>query len=148
MIDKSIEQLVTQLRFSWSLNTSASPKTWSPGNPSIGQCAVSALIIQDILGGKIVRCIAVSDDTQVSHYFNELTNGQILDSTISQFSAETYFIDKKLSSREYLLSNNDTLKRYTLLKENFTKATAAYSDTEVEYDPSVYFLHLLLPLLK
>jgi hypothetical protein len=41
-----------QLRRSWSIETSSG---WQPGNPASGQCGVTALVVQDKLGGEILK---------------------------------------------------------------------------------------------
>ncbi len=41
----------TELERCWSADTSADPDGWSPENPAWGQCAVTALVVQDRFGG-------------------------------------------------------------------------------------------------
>ena len=50
---------------------------WSNENPSLGQCAITALIVNDFFGGKIMRCIASSG----SHYYN-IINDELVDLTL------------------------------------------------------------------
>ena len=57
-----IGQLKQILIQSWNLET-CSPRLrekWNEENPSIGQCAITALIVNDFFGGKIMRCMASS----------------------------------------------------------------------------------------
>jgi hypothetical protein len=65
------------LRASWSADTSYWPDTWTPERPSIGQCAVTALIVQDQLGGDIIVA-EVADDF---HFWNRLPDGTEVDLT-------------------------------------------------------------------
>ena len=93
---------------------------WNDKNKTLGQCAITALVLNDFLGGKIMRCESESG----SHYYN-LINDEIVDLTVSQFSNLPDYGNGEERTREYLLSNEDTKKRYKLLlervKENFLK---------------------------
>lgn len=114
-----IYELKQFLSSSWSLET-CSPgliDNWSLNNKALGQCAITALIVNDYFGGKIMRCMTSSG----SHYYN-LIAGEIVDLTVEQFLGETpkYEYGKE-RTREYLLSNEDTKKRYLLLKSKLEK---------------------------
>jgi hypothetical protein len=73
----------------WSLDTcdTCDIADWHPGNPSRGQCGVSALIIQEILGGELLvaEVLFASGDPQGVHYWNRLPNGVEWDLTRQQF---------------------------------------------------------------
>jgi hypothetical protein len=106
----------------WSAETSASPSDWTAENPSWGQCAVTALLVQDILGGEIVWAEAeLADGRKISHYKN-LVDGREIDFTNQQFPPETTIpvgVPKTKtysSTRDYVLSYEPTRKRYELLK--------------------------------
>ena len=88
---------------------------WSENNPSIGQCLVTALIIQDEYGGDVYSCKVGSN----SHFVN-IINERIIDKTAEQFGdtdkikyISGSFIKK---SRESLLKNKSVRERYELLK--------------------------------
>lgn len=106
-------ELGESLRDAWCAETS-SAKAWSPENPTEGQCAVTALVVQDALGGSIVRVEYTDTGLSGSHYFNRLPNGADLDLTCGQFTAPI-FRNRQWRSREYLLSNEDTRRRYEIL---------------------------------
>ena len=117
-----LNELIKMLELSWNKNT-CSPSlkdSWSENNKALGQCAVTALIVNDFLGGKIMRCMCESG----SHYYN-LVNDSIIDLTSSQFTEIPDYTKGEERTREYLLSNKDTMKRYKLLlnkvKDNFVK---------------------------
>lgn len=119
----TLSRLEAALQLSWSKETSYSPNIWTPSNPAFGQCAVTALITNDYLGGEIVWAEALQPDGQkISHYFN-LIDGKEIDLTRSQFPADTQIphgVKKSkefASTRECILSNDNTKKRYELLKE-------------------------------
>ena len=81
-------------------------------DPATGQCAVTALLIQDILGGEIVLC------NRLNHYYNRI-NGEDLDLTRSQFPEDEIVIWDEIVDRRELLKNHDTIERYYLLRRNY-----------------------------
>lgn len=100
---------------SWNRETSYDPDGWSEDNPSYGQCAVTALVLNDLLGGQIYRCVSYQLEKRVSHYFNIIYN-EIVDLTRGQFSDQTVFTFPEIVSRDYLLSDENTKARYLKLK--------------------------------
>ena len=111
-----LEELESKLKKSWSKDT-CSPglkNDWCSDNPSMGQCAITALVVNDFLGGKIMRCMASTG----SHYYNLIDN-EIVDLTVSQFLGEIPEYEKGAErTREYLLGNEDTRNRYLKLLNN------------------------------
>ena len=96
---------------------------WSIDNPSLGHCAVTALILNDIYGGKIMRCMASTG----SHYYN-MIDDELVDLTVEQFQGETPEYEKgEERSRDYLLSNADTRNRYEQLLSK-VRSNLIYSD--------------------
>ena len=118
-----IEKLYNALCESWSKETCypTSQESWSKGNMTLGQCAITALVVNDYLGGQIKRCM-VGD---VSHYYNEI-DGNVIDLTSLQFEGiiPNYSLGV-CRTREYLLSNEDTKNRYELLKSNVIETLSA-----------------------
>lgn len=111
---------------SWSKETSADPENWDPDKPAWGQCAVTALTVQDFLGGKLIRLdLTEHNDPKIagmrSHYFN-IINGAELDISSAQFGDINRFYQfrfcQKVSFRDrsYLLGNTDTVARYSHLR--------------------------------
>lgn len=95
-------------------------ESWSLENSTAGHCAIAALIIEEHLGGKI--CKTYVDG--ISHYFNILDDGRVVDATADQFANFGIFIDyenAQESNKEYVLSNADSAARYELLKQKFEK---------------------------
>src|SRR5665811_2071764 len=103
---------VVMLRRAWSRSTSADPERWSEGNPAWGQCAVTSLVLQDLLGGKLCRTMVDGH----SHYFNILDNGEEVDLTWEQFRVGATKSDRQLRERSYVLSFPDAARRYVLLR--------------------------------
>ena len=94
---------------------------WSKENPTAGQCAVAALVVQSELHGKIARTMVNGS----SHYFNILPDGKIVDLTSDQFENYDTNIDHEkytVRNREYLLKNADTANRYKLLYDGYINA--------------------------
>ena len=87
---------------------------WNNENKELGQCAITALIVNDYYGGKIMRCMTSTG----SHYYN-LIGDSIVDLTVEQFMGEIPLYDEgQERTREYLLSNDDTKTRYFMLLKN------------------------------
>jgi hypothetical protein len=100
------------LRCSWSASTSNDASHWSPENPAHGQCAVTALVVQDHLGGTLRRC----DSPTGSHYFNVLPDSSVVDLTAEQFGADFVVVEAAERAREYVLSFPSTSRRYQTLR--------------------------------
>ena len=122
-----LNNLKIALKKSWSKKTSYIPDTWNPLHPALGQCAITALLVHDYLGGTILWAEAVYPDGQkVSHYFNNINNIEI-DLTKEQFPKGTTIskgVEKKKgfsNTREFMSSDANTQKRYKLLKSEVIK---------------------------
>jgi hypothetical protein len=103
--------LEAALAEAWSRETSADPAGWSHENPAWGQCAVTALLVQDYLGG-ILRRGRVSE---ISHYWNVLPSGEEIDLTRHQFPDDVQIENVELRTREYVLSYPESARRYRKL---------------------------------
>jgi len=106
------------LHHSWGPDTCAGWETygWDPKSPAFGQCAVTALVVQDFIGGKIVK------DPEHDHYWNVLNDGTEVDLSREQFN-ESVKLEAKLDrARDYMLESDRSIEartpeRYDLLKE-------------------------------
>lgn len=105
---KTPEDLRCRLRYAWRADTSVVPDQWSPDNPAFGQCAVTALIVQDLFGGDLLRGHFAGG----THYWNRLPSGQEVDLTSDQFEADLIMSDIEWRSREHVLSYPSTSARY------------------------------------
>ncbi|WP_354644388.1 YunG family protein [Kitasatospora camelliae] len=76
------------LRQSWAADT-CSPDNqddWRPENPALGQCDITALLINDLLGGELMVGEVYLDGAQHGyHWWNRLPSGVELDLTREQF---------------------------------------------------------------
>ena len=112
--------------FGWSAQTSSS-KLWDSTHSSRGQCAVTALVVQDRYGGDLLRVVV--NDPELpglsgSHYYNRLPDGRIVDLTRDQFSSWQPEGPPEVRPREYLLANESTAERYRLLVSNMGRAVS------------------------
>src|SRR4051812_48449353 len=91
MLFRSLADIERVIRSSWSEETCdpVDRDVWSTDNPSRGQCAVTALVVQDLLGGDLLLAEVLNADgsRQGLHYWNRLAGGLELDLTREQFSA-------------------------------------------------------------
>lgn len=111
--------LASKIRSCWALETSATPELWTARNPARGQCAVTALLIQDEAGGDLLRGIVAGE----SHYWNRLPSGEIVDLTLEQFLSAEHPADFVVRDRSYVLGFEATRRRYELLRRAFEAST-------------------------
>ena len=130
MSSYSLTQIKKALEQCWSKETSYCGSQWTKRNPARGQCAVSALVVQDYLGGEIKRVQIHTHQFQEKHYINVLPNGQVHDVTRSQYPDQTKMIesDPDLSEhdsiRQKLLADPSTKKRYQILGSQVARQLA------------------------
>jgi hypothetical protein len=90
MVFRSLSEIEQAIRASWSLETCdpVDVADWSPVNPARGQCAVTALVVQDLLGGALLLAEVRNADgsRQGVHYWNRLAGGLEVDLTREQFT--------------------------------------------------------------
>ena len=140
---EQIQELEKVLPQAWTEATSAYTGIWSRNNPASGQGAITAALVQEKLGGEIVRVVWSDLDRQNSHYFNILPGGVRVDLTYSQFPSTAQFAppmgssDEELiaatraylqskdfggSAYDYILSFPETRARFDALKQNYENA--------------------------
>src|SRR5919197_5108318 len=82
----TLAELEQAIRESWSLDTSDDPGEWSPANAGRGQCDITSLVVQDLLGGDLLAAEVYSDGERVeAHMWNRLASGIEVDLTRDQF---------------------------------------------------------------
>lgn len=133
--EAALNLIKRKLRIAWKKATSSDPAGWTPENPAWGQCAVTACVVQDALGGDIVWAEATTPKgAKISHYFNRLADGSVVDLTRGQFPAGT-FLDPAAgrektqgrdgsafeTTRDYVLSFPATRQRYEALKATMSR---------------------------
>lgn len=104
----------------WSKDTTYPElkEEWSEENKAYGQCAITALVVFDIYGGRIVY------DKSNFHLWNELPDGTQQDLSRKQFLEERTFSIYKYKTKEDILFDEVGQKtkieaRYELLKRKF-----------------------------
>jgi hypothetical protein len=108
-IPKGVALLRLVLTGHWSHDTSyRASGDWTPTNPSFGQCAITALKVQELLGGELLR---VDMPRIGSHYANRI-NGAIVDLTAEQFAEPIDYVGAQVRERQQVLSNANTAARY------------------------------------
>ena len=114
MMPKNLEEAIKQ---SWGKDTCYPPsaESWIPENPALGQCAVTALVVRDYLGGDILNC------KSLHHHYNQLMDGIVVDLTKSQFPEGTLIQSDGIATDFDLLygasaKKAETENRYKILK--------------------------------
>ncbi|MEH7052484.1 YunG family protein [Bacillus pseudomycoides] len=92
---------------SWSIESSSK---WTVNNPAKGQCGVTALVINDLYGGEILK----TELEEGWHFYNEI-NGKRYDFTESQFPISIEYMDVHSNREEAFTDTND--KQYNYLKK-------------------------------
>ena len=91
---------------------------WTPDNPTLGQCSITAFLAQDIFGGKVLGLLRPDGNY---HCFNQVQN-VIFDLTSEQFGEEVLnYEDCEEQSREAHFSRSDKLQRYNYLASELRK---------------------------
>lgn len=118
LTQKDFKKIEKAFEYAWSEETTSPiiKNEWSEDNKAYGQCAITALIICDLYGGKIIY------DKANLHVWNELPDGTQQDFSRKQYKQDLIFTVYKYKTKEDLLSDNYGLKtqiipRYQLLKQ-------------------------------
>ena len=87
----TVDQLREHFLAAWGPDTcyDTMREEWSPENPSRDQCGMTALVVQDILGGDLIQGeVHVAGEQVGHHYWNRLPDGSVVDLTADQFLPE------------------------------------------------------------
>jgi hypothetical protein len=103
----AVEDLLYVLNKSWSLESSSK---WSINNPANGQCGVTSLVVNDLLGGEIHKTLL----PQGWHFYNNI-QGIRHDFTAAQFITKIVYVDRLSNRNEALKDTN--IKQYSYLKQ-------------------------------
>jgi hypothetical protein len=89
----TLHKLEMAVRRSWALDTCdpIDVPNWSPQRPSRGQCAATALVVRDLLGGELLEAEVHFADgrRQGFHYWNRLAGIEV-DLTGDQFNEDEH----------------------------------------------------------
>ena len=114
-VPESIRELYRDLEHVWCAETCAPRmrQEWSAENPTLGQCSITAFLVQDLFGGKV---FGVPLPEGGVHCYNQV-NDHIFDLTSEQFGDEELdYIDNPEQFRETHFADADKYARYELLK--------------------------------
>lgn len=124
----SLRTLEQAIRASWCLWTAdpADHYRWTEGNPASGQCAVTALVIQDLFGGELIEAdVRRGDGTPAGfHYWNRLHGGAELDLTREQFRLGQSVLRPRAVPRAPDVTRGRLAGQYHLLSARLTRALA------------------------
>ena len=105
----------------WKIDTCA-PRLrpdWSEENRTLGQCSITAFLVQDLLGGKVYG-VPLPDGSV--HCFNEAA-GSVFDLTSAQFGDTVLdYENRPEQSREEHFADEGKRQRYELLKARLLEA--------------------------
>ena len=107
----------------WAADTCAPRmrEDWTPENPALGQCSVTAFLVQDLFGGRVYG-IPLPDGNV--HCYNVI-NGRVFDLTSSQFDEPLDYQNDPVQSREDHFAKEEKKARYELLKSRFVALSGA-----------------------
>ncbi len=112
-----IEQAV---RSSWSAET-CTPEyrdRWTPDNPARDQCGVTAMVLNDLLGGELVRGEVHVDGVRTDfHWWNRLGAGVEVDLTREQFGPEESVVGGDVIVRPPVTEWARLQEEYLLLRD-------------------------------
>ncbi|MEV7871786.1 hypothetical protein AB0P17_38080 [Streptomyces sp. NPDC088124] len=112
-----IEQAV---RDSWSAET-CTPEfrsRWTEENPARDQCGVTAMVLNDLLGGELIRGEVHVDGVRVDyHWWNRLGMGFEIDLTREQFGPEEIVTGGDVVARPPLAEWRRLHEEYELLRD-------------------------------
>jgi hypothetical protein len=93
---------------------------WSPENPTLGQCSITAFLVQDIFGGKVYGILRHGGNY---HCYNVVRNA-VFDLTSEQFGDEVLdYSDNPEQSREVHFAKEEKRLRYEYLKARLKEIT-------------------------
>jgi hypothetical protein len=122
----SLTDIERAVRTSWGADTSTPEfrSRWSPENPARDQCGVTALVVNDLLGGDLVRGEVHVDGERVDfHWWNRLGLGVEVDLTREQFRPDEVVVGGVVIARPPTIRR--LREEYELLRERVTARLAA-----------------------
>ncbi len=91
---------------------------WTPENKTLGQCSITAFLVQDIFGGEVRGVLRPGGNY---HCYN-VVGESIFDLTSEQFGEEVLsYEDNPIQSREVHFSKEEKRLRYEYIKSELEK---------------------------
>ena len=97
---------------------------WSEDNKTLGQCSITAFLVQDIYGGEVYGILRPGGNY---HCYN-VVDGHVFDLTSEQFGEEAASLKYKgnpVQSREVHFAKEEKRLRYEYLKSKVEEALSA-----------------------
>lgn len=120
MSEKDFRKFEKAFEKAWTKETTYSDvkDKWTEAEKSYGQCAPTALVVNDLFGGRMLY------DKKNFHIWNELPDGTQQDFSRKQFKQPTVFTIYKYKSKDEILTDENGQRtkideRYKLLKQRF-----------------------------
>lgn len=102
-----------------------SREEWTPQNPARDQRGLTALVVQDVLGGDLILAEVHVDGAKIGHhYWNRLPDGSDPDLTADQFRLEEKVVGGKVVVRPPDAPRRHR-EQYELLRDRVLDALAA-----------------------
>ncbi|MFF2330788.1 MULTISPECIES: hypothetical protein [unclassified Streptomyces] len=98
----NFNDLEQAIRNAWGADTTtpAHRPDWTPDNPARDQCGVTALVVNDLLGGELIRGEVHVDGERVDyHWWNRLGMGVEVDLTREQFGPDEKVVGGEVIQR-------------------------------------------------
>jgi len=120
-VPKTLSEVERAVRDGWSRD-SCDPVDlpWSAENRARGQCASTALVIQDLLGGELLIAEVLYPDgsRQGVHYWNRLLGGLEIDLTREQFTEGEVIQTARVTARPPDVSVGRLAGQYQALRDS------------------------------
>jgi hypothetical protein len=123
----TVDELRPHVRSAWGADTCYpdSREEWTPQNPARDQCGMTALVVQDILGGDLVIGDVHVGGVRVGHhYWNRLPDGSDVDLTADQFRPDEVVVAGTVVARPPDAPRRHR-EQYELLRGRVLEALAA-----------------------
>ena len=102
-------------------------KDWSPQNNTLGQCSITAFLVQDIFGGRVY---GVPLKEGGFHCFNDV-DGHVFDLTSEQFGdVSLHYENNPPQTREAHFAKEEKHRRYLLLRSRLMEKYDAWRKTQ------------------
>ena len=100
---------------------------WSPSNRTLGQCSITAFLVQDIFGGKVYGILRPGGNY---HCYNDV-GGHVFDLTSEQFGEERLCYEENPEQvREVHFAKEEKHQRYVYLCRALKRACGLFPDYE------------------
>ena len=131
------QDLYDALKYIWCEYTCA-PRLrgdWSRKNPTLGQCSITAFLVQDIFGGEVYGVLRPGGNY---HCYN-VVGDAVFDLTSEQFGDEVLSYEgNPLQSREVHFAAEEKHQRYEYLKDQLKKYLSGHIPTGL---PGGFFIY-------